>query len=79
MSIAWINFTPWASLGAGALIGLSVSVFVLGYLPWACGRPSVYRALAISYLRSGDAGGYVRVFQPGRPAHVLMGFDPDFY
>ena len=33
MSIDWINFTPWASLGGGALIGLSVSVFVLGYLP----------------------------------------------
>ena len=29
MSIDWINFTPWTSLGAGALIGLAVSVFVL--------------------------------------------------
>ncbi|RMO68491.1 YeeE/YedE family protein [Pseudomonas syringae group genomosp. 3] len=29
MSIDWINFTPWASLGGGALIGLAVSLFVL--------------------------------------------------
>lgn len=29
MSIDWINFTPWASLGGGALIGLAASLFVL--------------------------------------------------
>ncbi|TPG83730.1 YeeE/YedE family protein [Pseudomonas mandelii] len=29
MSIDWINFTPWSSLGGGALIGLAVSLFVL--------------------------------------------------
>lgn len=29
MSIDWINFTPWTSLGGGALIGLAVSLFVL--------------------------------------------------
>ncbi|MGH8387376.1 MAG: YeeE/YedE family protein [Pseudomonas sp.] len=29
MSVDLINFTPWASLGAGALIGLAASLFVL--------------------------------------------------
>lgn len=29
MSIDWINFTPWTSLGGGGLIGLSASLFVL--------------------------------------------------
>ena len=29
MSIDWINFTPWASLAGGALIGLAASLFVL--------------------------------------------------
>lgn len=29
MSIDWVNFTPWASLGGGALIGLAASLFVL--------------------------------------------------
>ena len=29
MSIDWVNFTPWSSLGGGALIGLAVSLFVL--------------------------------------------------
>ncbi|UUT24063.1 YeeE/YedE family protein [Pseudomonas sp. T8] len=29
MSINWINFTPWTSLGGGALIGLAASLFVL--------------------------------------------------
>jgi uncharacterized membrane protein YedE/YeeE len=29
MSIDWINFTPFASLAGGALIGLSAAVFVL--------------------------------------------------
>jgi len=29
MSTNWINFTPWTSLGGGALIGLAVSLFVL--------------------------------------------------
>lgn len=29
MVIDWINFTPWTSLGGGALIGLAVSLFVL--------------------------------------------------
>ncbi len=29
MSIDWANFTPWASLAGGALIGLAASAFVL--------------------------------------------------
>ncbi|MCX4216639.1 YeeE/YedE family protein [Pseudomonas sp. MCal1] len=29
MHIDWINFTPWTSLGGGALIGLATSLFVL--------------------------------------------------
>ncbi|MBN0979491.1 YeeE/YedE family protein [Pseudomonas hygromyciniae] len=29
MSIDWVNFTPWSSLGGGALIGLAASLFVL--------------------------------------------------
>lgn len=29
MNIDWINFTPWTSLGGGALIGLAASLFVL--------------------------------------------------
>jgi len=29
MSIDWFHFTPWTSLGGGALIGLAASLFVL--------------------------------------------------
>lgn len=29
MNIDWANFTPWASLGGGLLIGLSAAIFVL--------------------------------------------------
>lgn len=29
MTIDWINFTPWASLGGGALIGVAAALFVL--------------------------------------------------
>jgi hypothetical protein len=29
MTIAWNEFTPWASLGGGALIGLAAALFVL--------------------------------------------------
>ena len=29
MSIDWANFTPWASLAGGAMIGLAASAFVL--------------------------------------------------
>ncbi|MGH8411177.1 MAG: YeeE/YedE family protein [Pseudomonas sp.] len=51
MSIDWINFTPWASLGGGALIGLSVSVFVL-----ANGRVSGISGLLGSVMRFGSEG-----------------------
>ena len=30
MSVDWLNFTPWASLAGGALIGLAAALFVLG-------------------------------------------------
>ena len=29
MTIDWANFTPWASLAGGAMIGLSAALFVL--------------------------------------------------
>ncbi len=29
MTIDWLNFTPWASLAGGALIGLSAGLFVV--------------------------------------------------
>jgi uncharacterized protein len=29
MSIDWVNFTPWASLAGGLLIGLAAALFVL--------------------------------------------------
>ena len=29
MNIDWLNFTPWASLAGGALIGLAASLFIL--------------------------------------------------
>jgi len=29
MSIDWNSFTPWASLGGGAMIGLAISVFIV--------------------------------------------------
>ncbi|WP_455911047.1 YeeE/YedE family protein [Pseudomonas putida] len=51
MSIDWINFTPWTSLGAGALIGLSVSVFVL-----ANGRVAGISGLLGSVMRFGSEG-----------------------
>lgn len=51
MSIDWINFTPWASLGGGALIGLSVRVFVL-----ANGRVAGISGLLGSVMRFGSEG-----------------------
>jgi uncharacterized membrane protein YedE/YeeE len=51
MSIDWINFTPWASLGGGALIGLSVGVFVL-----ANGRVAGISGLLGSVMRFGSEG-----------------------
>ena len=29
MTIDWLNFTPWTSLGGGVLIGLAAALFVL--------------------------------------------------
>lgn len=61
MSIDWINFTPWASLGGGALIGLSVSVFVL-----ANGRVAGISGLLGSVMRFGSEGwGEKTLFLPG--------------
>lgn len=53
MSIDWNSFTPWASLGGGALIGLAVSVFVL-----VNGRiAGISGLLAAAVQRSSDGWG----------------------
>ena len=51
MSIDWINFTPWTSLAAGALIGLAASLFVL-----ANGRIAGISGLLGSVLRFDSEG-----------------------
>jgi uncharacterized membrane protein YedE/YeeE len=51
MSIDWVNFTPWASLGGGALIGLAVSMFML-----ANGRIAGISGLLGSVLHVGSEG-----------------------
>lgn len=51
MSIDWINFTPWTSLGGGALIGLAVSLFVL-----ANGRIAGISGLLGSVMRFDSEG-----------------------
>ena len=51
MSIDWINFTPWTSLGGGALIGLAVSLFVL-----ANGRIAGISGLIGSVMQIGSEG-----------------------
>lgn len=51
MSIDWVSFTPWSSLGGGALIGLAASLFVL-----ANGRIAGISGLLGSVLQSGSEG-----------------------
>ncbi len=51
MSIDWLNFTPWTSLGGGALIGLAVGVFVL-----ANGRIAGISGLIGSVMQFGSEG-----------------------
>ncbi|MHA6128942.1 YeeE/YedE family protein [Pseudomonas fluorescens group sp. PF-1] len=51
MSIDWINFTPWTSLGGGALIGLAVSLFIL-----ANGRIAGISGLLGSVMRFDSEG-----------------------
>ncbi|WP_421560340.1 YeeE/YedE family protein [Pseudomonas sivasensis] len=51
MTIDWINFTPWTSLGGGALIGLAVSLFVL-----ANGRIAGISGLLGSVMRFDSEG-----------------------
>ena len=51
MTIDWINFKPWTSLGGGALIGLAVSLFVL-----ANGRIAGISGLLGSVMRFDSEG-----------------------
>lgn len=51
MSIDWISFTPWSSLGGGILIGLAVSLFVL-----ANGRITGISGLIGSVMKYGSEG-----------------------
>ena len=51
MSIDWVNFTPWTSLGGGALIGLAASIFVL-----ANGRIAGISGLIGSVMQFGSEG-----------------------
>ncbi|MVW74242.1 YeeE/YedE family protein [Pseudomonas xionganensis] len=60
MSIDWINFTPWASLAGGALIGLAASLFVLGN-----GRIAGISGLLGSVLEGGEGRGEKALFLLG--------------
>ncbi len=51
MTIDWSNFTPWASLAGGALIGLSASLFIV-----ANGRIAGISGLLGSVLQRGSEG-----------------------
>lgn len=51
MRIDWINFTPWASLCGGALIGLAISLFVL-----ANGRIAGISGLLGGVMKFGSEG-----------------------
>ncbi|MDQ7987366.1 YeeE/YedE family protein [Pseudomonas sp. G34] len=51
MSIDWNSFTPWASLGGGALIGLAVSVFMV-----VNGRIAGISGLLAAALQRGSDG-----------------------
>ena len=47
MSIAWTNFTPWASLAGGAVIGLAAALYLL-----ANGRIAGIAGIVASPLRA---------------------------
>jgi uncharacterized protein len=51
MDIAWNNFTPWASLAGGLLIGLASALFVLGN-----GRVAGIASIVASPLRAALTG-----------------------
>nr|WP_053185135.1 YeeE/YedE family protein [Pseudomonas thivervalensis] len=51
MNIDWLNFTPWASLAGGLLIGLAASLFVV-----ANGRIAGVSGLIGSLLQRGAEG-----------------------
>lgn len=51
MVIDWLEFTPWASLAGGLLIGLAVSLFVLFN-----GRVAGISGILGSLLKPGDEG-----------------------
>ncbi|CAH0203421.1 MULTISPECIES: YeeE/YedE family protein [unclassified Pseudomonas] len=61
MSIDWNSFTPWASLGGGAMIGLAISVFIV-----VNGRiAGISGLLAAAAQRSSDAWGETVLFLLG--------------
>jgi len=51
MTIDWINFTPWAALAGGVLIGAAASLFVL-----LNGRIAGISGLLASLLETGGEG-----------------------
>ncbi|WP_313226817.1 YeeE/YedE family protein [Stutzerimonas chloritidismutans] len=51
MTIDWINFTPWAALAGGVLIGAAASLFVL-----LNGRIAGISGLLASLLETADEG-----------------------
>ena len=55
MSIAWTNFTPWASLAGGAVIGLAAALYLL-----ANGRIAGIAGIVASPLRALMAGTSLR-------------------
>ena len=55
MSIAWSNFTPWASLAGGAVIGLATALYLL-----ANGRIAGIAGIVASPLRALMAGTTLR-------------------
>lgn len=55
MSIAWTNFTPWASLAGGAVIGLAAALYLL-----ANGRIAGIAGIVASPLQALMAGTSLR-------------------
>jgi uncharacterized membrane protein YedE/YeeE len=83
MMIDWTHFTPWASLGGGALIGLAASLFVLfngriagisgilgGLLQWPQGDIAWRLAFLIGLIAAPLAYG---LFAPLPTVHIDAG------
>ncbi len=60
MTIDWLNFTPWASLAGGTLIGLAAALFVLGN-----GRIAGISGLLGAVLEGGEGRGEKALFLLG--------------